>query len=131
MKTKVRLYNGKWMGTEVSDYGLKNGYIDYKTLAENVGDMILCNDICKLFYRSVDNSFIEPEFFNGNNYNEEEDNYTDMFQYFIISSQGAKLLQQYTDETVYYIDYLDMYIWAITHYGTSWEYVLTDIEIEK
>jgi hypothetical protein len=23
-----------------------------------------------------------------------------------------------------------MYIWGVTHYGTSWDYVLTDIKIE-
>ena len=24
---------------------------------------------------------------------------------------------------------LDIYIWAVTHFGTSWDYVLTDIKL--
>lgn len=26
---------------------------------------------------------------------------------------------------------MDIYLWGITHFGTSWDYVLTDIELEK
>ena len=36
-----------------------------------------------------------------------------------------------TDEIVYYNEELDMYVWGITHYGTSWDYVLTDIAIKR
>lgn len=62
---------------------------------------------------------------------EEMDNPPEIFQYFIISDAGAGLLQSCTDEILYYLPALDIYVWGVTHYGTSWDYVLTDIIIEK
>ena len=62
---------------------------------------------------------------------EEMDNPPEIFQYFIISDAGADLLQSCTDEILYYLPALDIYVWGVTHYGTSWDYVLTDIIIEK
>ena len=55
----------------------------------------------------------------------------EVFQWFIISSNGAEILKEYTNEIVYYNDELDMYVWGVTHWGTSWDYVLTDIPCEK
>lgn len=167
-------------GNKVSDYGLQNGYVDYRTLAEAF-DAVICNDITKLFYNSIDNEYIDPQQVNGyidnsdeieelqeqieeieqkqiemikedeeqtpeykalqeqidnlqekiNSLEYEQDNQQEIFQYFIISDYGAEILQTWTDEIVYYIDYLDIYIWGVTHYGTSWDYVLTNIKIEK
>ena len=57
-------------------------------------------------------------------------NYHDIYQYYIISFNGAEILEKYTDEIVFYNVELDMYLWGVTHYGTSWDYVLTDIRIE-
>lgn len=59
----------------------------------------------------------------------EQDNDPEVFQWFIVDDWGARLLQQ-TSEIVYYNETLDMYLWGVTHYGTSWGYVLTDIKIE-
>lgn len=60
----------------------------------------------------------------------EQNDAPEIFQYYIISDAGAELLKDCTNEILYYIDYLDIYIWGVTHCGTSWNYVLTDIEIE-
>lgn len=57
----------------------------------------------------------------------EDIRYSEIFQYFIISNNGAEILKEYTDEIVMYNSELDMYVWGVTHYGTSWDYVLTDI----
>lgn len=59
----------------------------------------------------------------------EQDEQPEIYQYFIISYPGAQILQECTNEVVYYIEALDLYIWGVTHWGTSWDYVLTDIEI--
>ncbi len=59
---------------------------------------------------------------------EQQEQEPEIFQYYIISDQGADILKRYTNEIVYYIDYLDIYIWGVTHWGTSWDYVLTDIK---
>ena len=116
-------------GNEISEYGLENGYVDYRTLSKSF-DCVLVNDITKLFYASVNNEYNEVEVVNGSDYDEENDNYCDIYQYYIISKNGADILQDYTDEIVYYVPLLDCYVWGITHYGTSWDYVLTDIEIK-
>ena len=62
---------------------------------------------------------------------EEEDSYSaEIFQYYIVSSSGAEILQE-INEIVFYNEEFDMYVWGVTHCGTSWDYVLTDIKIEK
>ena len=55
----------------------------------------------------------------------------EVFQWFIISSNGAEILKEYTNEIVYYNEELHMYVWGVTHWGTAWDYVLTDIPCEK
>ena len=59
----------------------------------------------------------------------EDAHYEEIFQYFIISDNGAEILKDYTNEIVFYNEELDMYVWGVTHYGTSWSYVLTDIKL--
>ena len=56
-----------------------------------------------------------------NSYNPE------IYQYYIVSDRGAEILKQ-INEIVFYNEELDMYVWGVTHYGTSWSYVLTDIK---
>ena len=59
---------------------------------------------------------------------EEEQNYADeIYQYYIVSDNGARILKE-INEIVFYNDELDMYVWGVTHYGTAWSYVLTDIK---
>lgn len=59
----------------------------------------------------------------------EQDDEPEVFQWFIISDWGARLLQN-INEIVYYNETLDMYVWGVTHYGISWDYVLTSIAID-
>lgn len=60
----------------------------------------------------------------------EQDEQQEVFQWFIVSSNGADLLQEYTDDPVYYLPVMDIYVWGVTHFGTSWDYVLTDVKLE-
>lgn len=57
--------------------------------------------------------------------------YEEIFQYFIIDDNGADILKRETNEIVLYNAELDMYVWCVTHWGTSWDYVLTNIPCEK
>ena len=61
---------------------------------------------------------------------EEQNYYTEIYQYYIVSDNGADILKRY-NEIVFYNEELDMYVWGVTHWGTSWDYVLTDIKICK
>ena len=117
-------------GNEISEEGVKHNRVDYRALAASF-DAVLCNDITKLFYSTINNDYTEPELFNGYDYNEEEDYYYDIYQYYIISERGAEILKDYTDEIVYYLPELNMYIWGVCHFGTMWSGVLTDIKINE
>ena len=113
----ITLYDGKAYGHEVSKYGLENGYLDYLTLSKIVGDCILNNTVRA--ETMEDWEMIAGEFDSA------------VFQDYIISETGYKFLEEYTDELVFYNEKLDMYIWAITHFGTSWDYVLTGIKLVR
>lgn len=121
MTKEMKMYDGKVFGFKVSEYGLENGYLDYYTLAELVGDAVLNNNIIQ------HGNFYEWELVNG--CEEDEDGYFEIYQYYVISDYGYRFLEEYTDEIVYYHEGLDMYLWGITHFGTSWDYVLTDIKL--
>ncbi|MGN1216983.1 MAG: hypothetical protein ACI4TD_03295 [Phocaeicola sp.] len=117
MEKTMELYGGKVYGVEVSKYGLENGYLDYLTLSKIIGDCILNNTVRA-------ETMEDWEMVNG-----EFDSM--VYQDYIISEQGYEFLAEHTDEMVFYNEKLDLYIWAITHFGTSWDYVLTDIKLEE
>lgn len=59
----------------------------------------------------------------------EQDDDKEVFQWYIVDDGGAILLHE-INEIVYYNETLNIYLWGVTHYGTSWDYVLTSIEID-
>ena len=61
---------------------------------------------------------------------QQQENPPEVFQWFIVSSYGAEIIQEFTDDPLYYLEPLDMYVWGVTHWGTSWDYVLTDCKLE-
>lgn len=121
---------------DLNEYEKEHNKISFKRLFDKLfTNAILCNDITKLFYNSLNNEYIEPEFEIGTDYDEENDNYIDIYQFFIVDfndwtySKMQELREQLGKEFVmYYIDLLDIYVVGIPHFGTSWDYVLTDIE---
>lgn len=138
---------------EISAYGVQHNRVDYMTLAKCF-DAVLCNDITKLFYSNINGEYNESQLINGdyiyyenndgdviseNEYFDLDDDIqeqyseyqSEIFQYYIISDAGARILQDYTDEIVYYIPVLDIHVWGVTHYGTAWDYVLTNIKINE
>lgn len=113
----MKVYNGKVYGVAVSNYGLEKGYLDYQALAGIVGDCILNNTVRAETMEDWD--IVSGEFKEM------------VFQDYIISEQGYRFLEDLTDELVFYNEKLDIYIWAVTHYGTAWSHVLTDIKLVK
>lgn len=113
--------HGKYFyGNEISEYGQEHGYVDYRTLAKAF-DAVMNNSIIQ---NTAEIGYWETV--SGNEYDEETDTYAEIFQYFIVSDNGAEILQE-AEEIVFYNETLDMYVWGVTHWGTSWDYVLTDI----
>lgn len=76
----------------------------------------LKNTLEKLEY---DKEQLEEE--QENSYNEE------IYQYYIVDDNGASIIQEFTNQPLFYNEDLDLYVWGITHYGTAWSYVLTEI----
>lgn len=124
---------------------LENGRITYRTLADHVGDMVLCNDIADRYGETMELVHGCDEQFYNEDYEEitqeeaekleEAGQYittepVEVYQFYIISDSGAELLKD-TNELVYYDDELNLYVWGITHFGTGWDYVFTDINIYK
>ena len=169
---------GKYFfGNLISEYGRKNGRVDYATLAKSF-DAVLNNNICstmdgawEMVHGFIDNSedidkladkvaeleqaldeigeIMETHHDKelDAEYNEkeaernalldeiadlesDEERMPEIFQFYIISDNGAQILEEYTNEIIFYNEELDMYVWGVTHYGTGWDYVLTDIPCE-
>lgn len=117
-----KLYDGKVYGHKVSEYGLKHGYLDYHTLSEIVGDCVLSNYMMQYM------ASLGWELVNGDDIDEDGE-YHEIYQWYIINHHGAEFLREHTDEIVYYHEEMGLYVWGITHFGTSWDYVLTDIRL--
>ena len=97
---------------------LKEKRTTYRDMIEFCCDsMILNNDIIS----SLSAKDFYFEVVSGSDYDEEEDVYFDVFQTFIIGSQDAERLQDYTNELVYYCEELDLYILGVCHWGTAWD----------
>lgn len=142
----MKQYKKYWYGKKVSNYGLENGYVDYRTLADVVGDCVLCNAMADRYCNTLEwvsgemYSFYDAE--NGweeitreeaeeRDWEDVEKECIDIYQWYIISDGGAEFLKELTDEIVMYDNELDIYVWCITHWGTAWDYVLTSIELEE
>lgn len=113
----INMYDGKVFGIEVSAYAKEKGYLDYRTLAKMLEDCILNNSLrseifegWELVHGEVDQAIMQD---------------------FIISRYGFELLQEFTDEIVFYNDRLNIYIWAVTHWGTGWAYELTNTKLNE
>lgn len=85
----------------------------------------------------LNNSIIETaakndlyfELYSGCDYDEENDYYYDIYQYYIIGEYDAERLAENTNEIIYYNDELDIYLLGVTHFGTAWSCVETDLQI--
>ena len=82
--------------------------------------MILCNELPTVFPELWDS--VE----NGDYYDDENDTYSEIFQFYIIDGDTAEQLKEHTDNIIFYIDALDLYVLGVTHWGTSWNYVPED-----
>ena len=101
---------------DLNSYEIENKRLSYYNLFYKDESMILCNNIA--------NDWEELEVMNG-------DIDDEIYQYYIIDDSTAQRLIDNTDEIILYHNRLDIYILGVCHYGTSWQYVLTDFELVK
>ena len=121
---------------DLNEHEKKYNKVSFKRLVNKLfTDMILCNDITKIFYADINGKYNGIDIEVGNDYDEENDKYIDIYQYFIVdfSNYTYSLFEKYRKQfgkefILYYISELDLYILGVTHFGTGWDYVLTGIE---
>ena len=89
----IKMFDGKVFGMKVSDYGLENGYLDYYTLSKVVGDAVLNN------YIFESTGFENWELVAGSD-EVEDDEYLEIYQYYIVSYNGYRFLRDYTNEII-------------------------------
>lgn len=114
----------------------KTEKITYTELSKRVGDMVLMNTISSAdntLYDNVENGFYYDCVCGEEDCNiwgelEHEKTDTEVYQYYAISKNSAEYLKRNTDEIVFYSELLDIYFWGITHLGTSWDDVKTEIK---
>ena len=104
-----------FFGNKISNYGIEHGRVDYRTLAKAF-NCVLNNSIYNAAWELGDWEQISG-------FNNDPD---EIFQFYIVDDNGAEILQE-INEIVFYNSALDVYLWGVTHWGTSWDYVLTDI----
>lgn len=125
MKKQLKLAGKYFCGNEISNYGKEHGFLDYDTFSRAF-DHVLNNSIFELG-QGIGYGW---ELVNGLDFDYEEEEIIEepeVFQWYIVSDLGAQIIQDYTNEILYYHDKLDIYLWGVTHWGTGWDYVLTDI----
>jgi len=125
MKKQLKLAGKYFCGNEISNYGKEHGFLDYDTFSRAF-DHVLNNSIFELG-QDIGYGW---ELVNGLDFDYEEEEIIEepeVFQWYIVSDSGAQIIQDYTNEILYYHDELDIYLWGVTHWGTGWDYVLTDI----
>lgn len=103
-----------YYGNEISFYGMEHGYVDYLTLSKAFDNVHNDEMIKHGLWEQIGGVLGDDD---------------EIFQYYIISPQGADILMEDTNEVVFYNEDYDMYLWGVTHFGTAWDYVLTDIAI--
>lgn len=114
-------------------YYMDSSYINYMTLFNFLfTDSILCNNIIN----------VDSEFFYNEEIKEEEDDddeYMEFYQYYLVNVDAWRLekykeyLQEKNKESnisLFYSNVLDCYVVGVSHFGTSWSCVCTDVVID-
>ena len=121
MKKKIRFYVDK---KDLNEYEKKYNRISYRRLIKRLGDIWLFNQAPAL-------SEYDFEYELNSDYDEDTGKYIDIYQYYLfdISNYMIEKLQNLkcTDLIIAWSEKLENYILLVDHFGTSWDYVLTDI----
>ena len=108
---------------KMGDYEKEQGYASYRTIIDrHIGNIVLCNNII-----NVDESIWENL---KNGYDEETEEYVEIFQYYLCNLsewEEKELLEM--GIILSYSDMLECDVLCVDHFGTSWDYVLTDVKL--
>jgi len=119
---------------KVSQYGVEHNLLTFKDIIEREHiSLVMCNNLPEVCEQLNDYSIWDN--MDKGLYDEENEEYEEIFQWYLtdISEWTYKWLKKtYGDNLLFtYCDSLDCYVLCVTHFGTSWDCVLTDIQIEE
>ena len=116
--------------------------VSYEELARRVGYMIMANHLPQEIDEDWYNGIIEQplmrerldEFDRDNGTTDDDQDaerasVTDIqvYQTYIITKHGAEYLFNHTSEMISYSEILDLWFWHVSHWGTAWSGVHTEI----
>ena len=128
---------------KMGDYEKEKGFASYRTIVERfIGDIVLCNNIVDVDSSVYDNLEIETKYYNENDEEITEDEYfendnaycddsvPEIYQFYLcnVSEWAAKELKE-MEIILSYSDKLGCDVLCVDHWGTSWDYVLTDVKL--
>lgn len=121
MNKKLRFYVEK---EDLNEYEKKHNRISYRRLIERLGNIWLFNNAPEL-------SGYDFECEVNSDYDEENDEYIDIYQYYLLDINDYMIEKlrdlKCKDVIIAWSEKLENYILMVDHFGTSWDYVLTDI----
>ena len=112
---------------DLNEYEREHNRISYRRLVDRIsnGEIWLFNNAPKL-------ANYDFEFEVNDEYDEETGEYTDIYQYYLIAINNYMLEKlkelNIKDVIIAYSETLEEDVLLVDHFGTSWDYVLTDIE---
>lgn len=122
------IYNAAW---DVDEWEQVSGLVDNSEQIEELREQIETLE-CEITFNSSEdsdaaiNARIDALNEKIDDLEWEQEYTPEIFQFYIVDDNGAEILQE-INEIVFYNSALDVYLWGVTHWGTSWDYVLTDI----
>lgn len=120
---KIKMYVNM---EDLNEEEKRTGKISYRRLINRISNNIW------LFNKAPELSEYEFEFEIGNDYNEENDEFLDIYQYYLIDINSYMIEKlnnlNCRDIIIAWSEKLEEYVLFVDHFGTSWDYVLTNIE---
>ena len=129
---------------KMEQYEKEQGYASYRTIVDYfIGDIVLCNNIINIdesVYDNIENGCYYRNRFTNEEATEEEYNkdkediieleYKEIYQYYLCNLSNYKKEQCLKAGLIIsYSDILECDILCVDHWGTSWDYVLTDVKL--
>ena len=141
MASKIGLLKSSKMG----DYETENGYASYRTIIDYFcGNIVLCNNIVSVdvsiyenmnnnglyYYNTETNEEATQEDYNNDEKGIIEVEYPEIYQYFIcnLTDYNKEQLEK-AGVILSYSNMLECDILCVEHWGTSWDYVLTNVKL--
>lgn len=116
---------------DLKPYEKQTGRVSYATAVDRFcGPILLCNDIVNVD-PDIWCNIVCGDLWTTDDDTEDEGEMCDVYQYYLchLNEYDIERLHEYGDPLIIaYSEKLDLYVLMVTHFGTLWDYVTTDIK---